>query len=234
VTAYDGLRLAVSLQLRWAKGRQCVARHRPHGYLEHFLPVDSNAPAPTSLEERQHDFTFSPNGQMKPAYRRHHPDGADHRRRPSAHLDQLSAPAASPSSPMQRHVKVNQIQQDGLPAGSLQTVSIGQNGRVVGTIPTPQHRPAQISVATFTGTNFLKRIDGAHSRRRTSRLGAFGSGGTIVGSSLESSNTDIADESPADRDPAGLFGQHQGDHHSQLDGSGSAETFCDRVATWTV
>ena len=30
------------------------------------------------------------------------------------------------------NVKGNQIQQDGFPAGSLQTVSIGQNGRVVG------------------------------------------------------------------------------------------------------
>ena len=94
------------------------------------------------------------------------------------------------------NVKVNQIQQDGFPAGSLQTVSIGQNGRVVGNYSNGRNIDlAQISVATFNGTNFLKRIDGgAFEATDQSGSALFGSGGTIVGSSLESSNTDIADE----------------------------------------
>jgi flagellar hook protein FlgE len=75
-------------------------------------------------------------------------------------------------------------------------VSIGQNGRVVGNYSNGRNIDlAQISVATFNGTNFLKRIDGG-AFEATDQSGAalFGSGGTIVGSSLESSNTDIADE----------------------------------------
>jgi flagellar hook-basal body protein len=94
------------------------------------------------------------------------------------------------------NVKVNQIQQDGFPAGSLQTVSIGQNGRVVGNYSNGRNIDlAQISVATFNGTNFLKRIDGgAFEATDQSGQALFGSGGTIVGSSLENSNTDIADE----------------------------------------
>ena len=48
---------------------------------------------------------------------------------------------------------------------------------------------------TFNGTNFLKRIDGgAFEATDGSGQALFGKGGTIVGSSLEGSNTDIADE----------------------------------------
>ena len=91
---------------------------------------------------------------------------------------------------------MNQIQQDGFPAGQLQTVSIGNNGRVIGNYSNGRNIDlAQISVVTFNGTDFLKRIDGgAFQATDESGQALFGSGGTIVGSSLESSNVDIADE----------------------------------------
>ena len=50
-------------------------------------------------------------------------------------------------------------------------------------------------MATFNGTNFLKRVDGgAFEATDESGQALFGKSGTIVGSSLEGSNTDIADE----------------------------------------
>ena len=54
---------------------------------------------------------------------------------------------------------------------------------------------AEIAVATFNGTNFLKRVDGGAFEATTeSGQALFGKASSIVGSSLESSNTDIADE----------------------------------------
>ena len=51
------------------------------------------------------------------------------------------------------------------------------------------------TLATFNGTNFLKRDNGgAFEATDESGQALFGKGGTIVGSSLEGSNTDIADE----------------------------------------
>ena len=94
------------------------------------------------------------------------------------------------------NVQVNQIQQDGFPAGQLQSVSVSTNGRIVGNYTNGRNIDlAEISVATFNGTNFLKRIDGgAFEATDESGAALFGKAGTIVGSSLESSNTDIADE----------------------------------------
>ena len=54
---------------------------------------------------------------------------------------------------------------------------------------------AEISIATFHGTNFLKRVNGgAFEVTDASGQALYGKAGTIVGSSLEGSNTDIADE----------------------------------------
>jgi flagellar hook protein FlgE len=54
---------------------------------------------------------------------------------------------------------------------------------------------AEITLATFNGPDFLKRKDGgAFEATDESGQALFGNGGTIVGSSLEGSNTDIADE----------------------------------------
>ena len=50
-------------------------------------------------------------------------------------------------------------------------------------------------MATFNGTNFLKRVNGgAFEMTDGSGQALYGKSGTIVGSSLEGSNTDIADE----------------------------------------
>ncbi|HEX7881913.1 MAG TPA: flagellar hook-basal body complex protein, partial [Afipia sp.] len=94
------------------------------------------------------------------------------------------------------NAQVNDIHQDGFPAGSLQTVAIGDNGRVVGNYSNGRNIDlAQITLATFNGANFLKRIDGG-AFEVTDQSGAaiFGKGGTITGSALEGSNSDIADE----------------------------------------
>jgi flagellar hook protein FlgE len=54
---------------------------------------------------------------------------------------------------------------------------------------------AEITLANFNGANYLKRIDGgAFEVTDESGPAIYGAPGKIVGSSLEGSNTDIADE----------------------------------------
>jgi len=109
----------------------------------------------------------------------------------------VNAPApASGAALRNENVQVNQIDQDGFPAGQLQSVGVSSNGRIVGNYSNGRNLDlAEISVATFNGTNFLKRLDGgAFEATDESGQALYGRSGTIVGSSLESSNTDIADE----------------------------------------
>jgi flagellar hook protein FlgE len=94
------------------------------------------------------------------------------------------------------NVQTNQLQQDGYAAGQLQSVSVSNEGRVVGSYSNGRNIDlAEVSVATFNGANFLKRIDGGAFEVTNESGGAiYGKGGGISGSSLEASNTDIADE----------------------------------------
>jgi flagellar hook protein FlgE len=93
-------------------------------------------------------------------------------------------------------VTVNQIQQDGFAAGQLQSVAINNSGLVVGTFSNGQNLDlAAVSLSHFNGTNFLKALDGgAYAATDLSGVAITGATGTINGSSLEGSNTDIADE----------------------------------------
>jgi len=91
---------------------------------------------------------------------------------------------------------INQIQQDGFAAGQLQTVAINNSGLVVGTFSNGQNlNLAAVSLSNFNGPNYLKPLDGgAYAATDQSGVAIAGATGTISGSSIESSNTDIADE----------------------------------------
>jgi len=198
VTAYDISGSPVSLQLRWAKVDSSSLGTGHADTWNMFYQVNSNATG-TDLawQNVNTDFTFSPNGQLTPAIAGITLATPTIGGVPLGNISlNFGAGGITQFADANGNVKVNQIQQDGFPAGSLQTVSIGQNGRVVGNYSNGRNIDlAQISVATFNGTNFLKRIDGgAFEATDQSGQALFGSGGTIVGSSLENSNTDIADE----------------------------------------
>ena len=94
------------------------------------------------------------------------------------------------------NAQVNLLQQNGFPAGSLQSVTVNDKGRVVGTYSNGRTLDlAEITLANFNGADFLKRIDGgAFEATDESGPAIYGAPGKIVGSSLEGSNTDIADE----------------------------------------
>ena len=91
---------------------------------------------------------------------------------------------------------INTITQNGFAAGQLQSVAINNSGLVVGTFSNGQNIDlAAVTLSHFNGTNYLKALDGgAYQVTDQSGPAIIGASGTISGSSLEGSNTDIADE----------------------------------------
>jgi flagellar hook protein FlgE len=91
---------------------------------------------------------------------------------------------------------IGTITQNGFAAGQLQSVAINNNGIVVGTFSNGQNIDlAAVTLSHFNGTNYLQALSGeAYAVTEQSGPAIAGASGTISGSSLEGSNTDIADE----------------------------------------
>ncbi len=89
---------------------------------------------------------------------------------------------------------VTEFDQNGYAAGSLQSVSVDSNNRLVGTFSNGQTIPlAQITLANFNGADSLESLSGdAFAATPESGNPIYSGTGTIEGSSLESSNVDIA------------------------------------------
>lgn len=198
VTTYDVSGAPVNLQFRWGKTDSSALGVGHTDNWNMFYQVNANATG-TSLAWQNvgTNFTFSSSGQMTPAIA-------------SITLTNATVNGLSIGSPVlvfgsggvtqfadaNGNVQVNQIQQDGFPAGQLQSVGVSTNGRIVGNYSNGRNLDlAEITLASFNGTNFLKRADGgAFEATDGSGQALYGKGGSIVGSSLEGSNTDIADE----------------------------------------
>jgi flagellar hook protein FlgE len=197
-TAYDGHGAPVNLQFRWAKTDSATLGV---GHTDTWNLFYQTNPSATGTNvgwvNVGTNFTFGSNGEMNPV------------------IGQITLPNLTVSGTNLGNVtvafgtggltqfadtngnaQVNQLQQDGFAAGQLQSVSVSNSGRVVGAYSNGRNIDlAAVSVATFNGPNFLKRVDGgAFEVTNESGAALFGKGGTISGSSLESSNTDIADE----------------------------------------
>ena len=78
----------------------------------------------------------------------------------------------------------------------MQSIAVNNDGIVVGTFSNGQNLSlAQVSLSHFSGTNYLKALDGgAYAVTNESGPAIAGAAGRISGSSLEGSNTDIADD----------------------------------------
>jgi flagellar hook protein FlgE len=197
-TAYDGNGAPVNVQLRWAKTDSASLGTGHTDTWNLFYQTNPNATnANVGWVNVGTNFTFGTNGEMNPV------------------IGQITLPNLTVSgvnlgnvtmsfgtggltqfADTNGNVQVNQLQQDGFAAGQLQSVSVSNEGRVVGSYSNGRNIDlAAVSVATFNGPNFLKRIDGgAFEVTNESGAALFGKGGSISGSSLEASNTDIADE----------------------------------------
>jgi flagellar hook protein FlgE len=196
ITAYDVSGAPVNVQLRWAKTDSSLYGGTDTWNL--FYQTDSTATGTTvAWQNVGTDYTFAANGQMSPAV----PlvsltgvvvDGVTLGNVTLQHGATGITQFADPNG----NVQVNSLQQNGFPAGVLQSVSVNDKGRVVGTYSNSRTIDlAQITLANFNGVDGLKRIDGgAFVATDESGPPTYNAPGKIVGSSLEGSNTDIADE----------------------------------------
>ncbi len=198
VTAYDVSGAPVNLQFRWAKMDSASLGSGHSDTWNLFYQTDPSATGTgVAWVNAGTDYVFGANGQMSPAI-------------PSLTLTGVTVGGVALGTITLNHgsggltqfadangnVQVNQIQQDGFPAGQLQSVSVNDRGRVVGNYSNGRNLDlAEITLANFNGANFLKRVDGgAFEITDESGPAIYGASGRIVGASLEGSNTDIADE----------------------------------------
>ncbi len=93
-------------------------------------------------------------------------------------------------------VNVNLLQQNGYAAGSLQTLGVSDKGNITGTYSNGQTiNLAKVTLASFSGENFLQNVSGnAYAATDSSGVPIYNASGSIAPSSLEGSNTDIADQ----------------------------------------
>lgn len=195
-TAYDGNGAPVSLQLRWAKVESSTQGGTDTWNL--FYQTDPAATNGTAAWVNVGtDFKFGPSGQMQPVVGQITLQGVTVSGKALGNLTMaFGTGGLTQFADTNGNAQVNQLQQDGYAAGQLKSVSVSNEGRVVGSYSNGRNIDlAEVSVATFNGADFLKRIDGgAFEVTNESGEALYGKGGSISGSSLESSNTDIADE----------------------------------------
>jgi len=196
ITAYDTSGAPVNIQLRWAKVD--AAKYGGTDTWNLFYQLNSTATgiAP-AWQNVGVNYTFGPNGQMNPVIanltlNNVTVDGITLGNVQLVHGTGGITQFADPNG----NVQVNQLQQNGFPAGELQSVSVSDKGRVVGAYSNGRSIDlAEITLAGFNGPNMLRRLDGgAFAATDESGPAIFGAPGKIAGSSLEGSNTDIADE----------------------------------------
>ena len=199
VTTYDVSGAPVNLQFRWAKTDSASLGAGHTDTWNMFYQVNANATGTNvAWQNVGTNFTFSAQRPDDPG------DRVDHARptprstacRSASPVLVFGSGGVTQFADANGNVQVNQIQQDGFPAGMLQSVGVSTNGRIVGNYSNGRNLDlAEITLANFNGTNFLKRADGgAFEATDGSGQALYGKGGSIVGSSLEGSNTDIADE----------------------------------------
>lgn len=94
------------------------------------------------------------------------------------------------------NVEIQQLNQDGYAAGVTTRIQISEGGRITAFYSNGQMADiAEIPTVYFNADNQLKRLDGgAFATTFESGPPIPGAPGTIIGQSLEGSNTDIADE----------------------------------------
>jgi flagellar hook protein FlgE len=199
VTAYNAAGTPINLQLRWAKtdSASLGAGHTDTWNL--FYQTSTTATGgQTEWVNAGTNFTFSSSGALTS------PSGSAITI-PNVSVDNLplgnltlniSSGALTQFASTGGTATVNQIQQNGFAAGQLQSVAINNSGIVVGTFSNGQNIDlAQVTLSHFNGTNYLKALDGgAYQATTESGAAIIGASGTIAGSSLEGSNTDIADQ----------------------------------------
>jgi flagellar hook protein FlgE len=199
VTTYNAAGTPVNLQLRWAK-TDSAALGTGHQDTWNLFYQTSTAAAGTGVAwvNTGTNFIFSANGSLSS------PSGSAITV-PGVTVDgqvlgsltvNITSGALTQFASSSGAATINTVTQNGFAAGQLQSVAINNSGLVVGTFSNGQNiNLASVTLSHFNGTNYLKSLSGgAYEVTDLSGPAIVGASGKISGSSLEGSNTDIADE----------------------------------------
>lgn len=196
VTVYASNGSPVDVQMRWAKVNSAEAGGQDTWNL--FYLADSNATGSQPMwQNAGQDYTFDASGSLSPNIS-------------ELNLTDLTVNGSNVGDVTLRHntggvtqfadpngtSQVTTLTQNGYPAGEFVSVTVNDSGRVVATYSNGEKLElAQVVVANFSSPNSLKRLDGGlFSATSESGEAVIESTASIVGGSLESSNTDISEE----------------------------------------
>ncbi len=196
ITVYDSAGSPVNIQFRWAKTDNTNGGGNDTWNL--FYQVDSNATgATTAWVNIGQDYVFNASGQLTPDIN-------------SVTLSGVTVNGVTVGDITLNHgvngvtqfadsngnVQVTELKQNGYAAGELVGVSISESGRIVASYTNGRTVDLyEVRLAAFNAENRLQKLDGgAYAVTQDSGPPILGAQGTIIGASVESSNTDIADE----------------------------------------
>ncbi len=194
VTAYDADGNPVNVDFRWAQVSSANSSGVSAWQL--FYQTDSSATGTqTAWQNAGQTFTFNSSGEMTP------PLSGVTLQNLTVNGDSLGnvqlnfgTNGLTQFATSSATVQVSDLQQNGFAAGQLKSVSVDTQNRVVGTFSNGQTIPlAEITLATFNGEDSLQELSGgAYAATPESGQPSYSATGSIEGSSLESSNVDIA------------------------------------------
>lgn len=194
VTAYTSTGNPVDLEFRWAK----VSDASGGGSWQLFYQTNSNATG--SQAEWQNvgtTFSFDSSGQLSPSLNGVTLNNVNVNGTSLGNVQlQFGTSGLTQFAASSGAVQINNVTANGSAAGQLQSLAVNGQNQLTGTFSNGQTIPlAEIPLATFAGQNNLQNLNG-EAFAATSESGAanFSGSGQIVGSSLEASNVDIADQ----------------------------------------
>lgn len=195
VTIYNDVGAPVNVQMRWAKTQNAAGGGDTWNL---FYQEDSTATgAAPAWRNMGSDFTFNSDGQLTSASSLSIPSITVNNSSVGPVTLDFSAAGLTQFADANGQVQINAVRQDGYASGVLESVRVGDSGRIIGTFSNGQVVGlAQVVVAAFNGDNSLKRRDGGV-YEQTLESGEpilQQMGREIVGSAVENSNSDISEE----------------------------------------
>jgi flagellar hook protein FlgE len=200
LSVYNDVGATVGLQIRWGKVANADPAALPtpvkDTWAMYYLADSAATTGQVAWRRAGGDVTFNPNGSLNAPLSI---------TIPSLTLDNTSFGSVKMnfgSSGLSQYASSNDfqqslIQQDGYGSGNLDSISITNDGRIAGNYSNGQVvAVAQIGIAQFNADNALKRRDGGvYEQTLESGIPLIGlNGATVLGGTLEGSNTEIAEE----------------------------------------
>jgi flagellar hook protein FlgE len=194
ITLYDIQGSPVNVQLRWAKTDNTAGAETWNLF---YLSDSAAGAADPKWTNTGTDYVFGANGQLNPPIATAPIAALTVNGNNLGNIDmQYGTGNLTQFADTNGAVNLTRLDQNGYSAGTVTGLAITESGRISANYSNGQIRDiAQIPIVDFNNPNGLKRIDGgAFAVTNESGPAIPSSTATVIGASLEGSNSDIADE----------------------------------------